>query len=367
MTRLAVAQMLESDGPGGAELLLVRLSVALRDRGLSVCPVGPARGVGWLSERLAEEGFPQRTFTLRRPIDWQCVRGMVDMLRAEHVDVIHSHEFTMAVYGAAVARMLGVPHVITMHGSATMTKALRRRVALRWAFRQSAAVVGVSDETTRQLGEALGLRDGVVRTVHNGVPAPVGDRARVRAELGAADDDILLLAVGSLVPRKGHAVLLDALAAMPSAVSRWRLVIAGQGVERPRLEEQVRALGLTHRVHLVGQRLDIADWYVGSDVFVMPSLWEGLPLALLEAMFAGSAIVASRTSGIPEAIDDGVEGLLLPPGDVAALSKVLARVICDGDVRAQLGAAARARAARQFSIARMADDYVALYREALGR
>jgi glycosyltransferase involved in cell wall biosynthesis len=227
--------------------------------------------------------------------------------------------------------------------------------------------VGVSEETTRQLREALGLRAGAVRTVHNGVPVPVGDRARVRAEIGVGDDDILLLAVGSLVPRKGHAVLLDALAAMPASVNRWRLVIAGQGVERPRLEEQVRALGLTDRVHLVGQRLDIADWYVGSDVFVMPSLWEGLPLALLEAMFAGSAIVASRTSGIPEAIDDRVEGLLLPPGDAGALSKALAAVLCDGDLRAQLGAAARARATRQFSIARMADDYVALYREALGR
>src|ERR1700684_139714 len=96
---LRIAQMLESDGPGGAETMLISLSEALRSRGHDVCPVGPAHGVGWLSARLGNAGFQRETFTIRRPIDWRCVRGLIQVLRARRIEVVHSHEFTMAVYG----------------------------------------------------------------------------------------------------------------------------------------------------------------------------------------------------------------------------------------------------------------------------
>ena len=116
------------------------------------------------------------------------------------------------------------------------------------------------------------------------------------------------------------------------------------------------------RVTLLGQRWDVYDLHAAADIFVMPSLWEGLPLALLEAMHAGTAIVASRTSGIPEAITDGVDGLLTPPGDEVALRDALVRLLPDASERARLGAAALARARSKFSLDRMTDEYEALYR-----
>ena len=362
---LRIAQMLESDGPGGAETVLVRLSSELRARGHTVLPVGPDRGIGWLGARLREEGFDPDTFSIRRPLDWRCLRGMIQLLGTRRVDVVHSHEFTMAVYGAAAARWLGVPHIITMHGSQYVMAKWRRRAALQLAFRSSAHVVGCSADTTAHLEREMGIAPGsLIRTVTNGVPFRAGDRHAVRRGLSAADDEILLFAAGNLIERKGHAVLIRALAALrpPASAVRWRLAIAGQGVELDRLRSLAAECGVGDRVHLLGQRGDIMDLQSAADVFVMPSLWEGLPLALLEAMHAGSAIVASRTSGIPEAITDGVEGILTPPGDADALAAALATVLTSSDLRARLGASARSRAHAQFSMERMTDEYEALYR-----
>ena len=143
--------MLESDGPGGAETVLIRLSEALRARGHTVFPVGPARGVGWAGARLRELGLEPDTFTIHRPLDWRCLRGVVQLLRERRVEVVHSHEFTMAVYGAAAARWLGIPHIISMHGSQYVTAKWRLRFALRLAFQSSAHVVGVSADTTAHL------------------------------------------------------------------------------------------------------------------------------------------------------------------------------------------------------------------------
>jgi glycosyltransferase involved in cell wall biosynthesis len=361
---MIIAQMLESDGPGGAEMVMLRLARSLRDRGHDVVPVGPDRGCGWLAEQFRADGFEPRTFSLRRPLDWRCLTGLVDTLRAARVEAVHSHEFTMGLYGAVAARWLGVPHVITMHGGQHVTAKWRRRESLRFAFRASTATVAVSVDTKRHLDSELGLAPGRVVVIPNGVPVPMGDSAAVRAEIGVADDTVLLLAVGSLVPRKGHAVLLRALAAVREAgiTVPWRLAIAGGGPEREALAALADELALSDWVHLLGHRDDVPSWQRAADIFVMPSLWEGLPLALLEAMYTGSAVIGSRTSGIPEAITDGVDGLLVPPGDVEALARALDRLLTDVTLRDSLGAAARARAERDFSLDRMTAEYEALYR-----
>jgi glycosyltransferase involved in cell wall biosynthesis len=364
---LTIAQMIESDEPGGAELVLVRLAAELRRRGHTVIPVGPAKGVGWLGERLREAGFEPRTFTLRRPVDWRCVRDHARMLRELRVDVIHSHEFTMSVYGTAASLLLQRPHVITMHGNETMTKVLRRRIALRWAFRNSHASVGCSRSTTETLEKDLGLRRGEIGVVLNGVPVPHGSPDSVRREIGCTEGEFLLFAAGTLVPRKGHMVLLQALRRLSEmgCVVPWRLAIAGWriGEEPARLDAFIAEHALGSKVHLLGQRNDIANWLAAADVFVMPSLWEGLPLAILEAMLARKAIVATATSGIPEAIVNDEHGLLVPPGDAEALAAALRRVLEDSSLRARLASAAFARAEREFTIEAMTDRYEHLYRQ----
>jgi starch synthase (maltosyl-transferring) len=359
---LRIAMMLESDGPGGAEYVLIQLSEELRRRGHTIIPVGPDKGLGWLDRVLREKGFETEQFSLRRAVDPKCLRGMVRMLRRTRVDLVHSHEFTMAVYGAAAARIIGIPYVITMHGAQTVMNVWRRRVALAWAFKGSRATVGVSDDTTTYMQQRLKLAPGVVTTVRNGIPVRPGSADGVRAELGVRPGDVLFVAVGNLVPRKGHRVLLQALQPLAGPdLPPWRLAIAGRGRQKEPLQQLANELGIADRVHLLGHRDDVPDLQAAADVFVMPSLWEGLPLAILEAMFAGKPVVASAISGIPEAITSGEHGLLVPAGDPGALSAALRELLTDPARRAAFGAAARRRAEAEFTIGHMTDAYERLY------
>jgi glycosyltransferase involved in cell wall biosynthesis len=366
---LRIGLWLESDGPGGAEFVVFRMAEELRRRGHHVVPMGPATGVGWLGAKFRDAGFAPRVFTIRRALDWACFRDLVTQIRQDRLDLVHSHEFTMAVYGAAAARAAGCPHVTTMHGNQTMTAALRRRIALRWAFRRSAATIAVSAETRRHLDAALGLSPGVVQVILNGVPGRPGDPIPIRRELGVGPNELLLVAVGNLDARKGHIFLLQALQQLRSAGLQvpWRVAIAGGrgGDQREALEAFAREHGFQDRLHLLTHREDVPNLLAAADVFAMPSLWEGLPLALLEAMLAGKAIVASRISGIPEAVTDEVEGLLCLPGDVASLAGAVGRLLSDSGLRTRLGATAVARARREFTVEAMVDAYERCYRAAL--
>jgi glycosyltransferase involved in cell wall biosynthesis len=361
--RLTIALMIESAIMGGAEMVVLRLAHELRNRGHTVHPVVPQGREGWLLDQFRDHGFVWETYDLRRPVDPSLPRRLADQLHGRGVNVMHSHEFVMAVYGAAAARRLGCPHVITMHGNQNMTRKWQRRVALRWAFRRSNATVAVSEDTRRHLNRELGLRSDLVKVVPNGVPVRPGDGQRIRQELHVEPTELLLAAVGNLIPRKGHALLLEALADLrdEGADRPWQLAIAGGGSERARLEGIIRDRRLEGRVHLLGTRTDVADLHAAADIFVMPSIWEGLPLAILESMFAGKAIVASDISGIPEAIAHEQNGLLTPPGDVVALKLALGRVMADDHLRGRLGRAALERAEREFTMGTMTDAYERLY------
>ncbi|NNF13904.1 MAG: glycosyltransferase family 4 protein [Gemmatimonadetes bacterium] len=358
--------MLETDGPGGAEVVVLNMGHELRDRGHAVVPVGPAHG--WLSQRFRESGFEPEPFSLRQTLDPFAVRDLADMMRRLEIDVVHSHEFTMAVYGTAACKLAGRPHVITMHGSQTMTRVLRRRFALRWAFRNSYATAAVSEATKVQVDHDLGIGADVIGLIRNGVPIPQGDPDPVRRELGVQDGEVLVLAVGNLDARKGHIFLLEALQRLSGqGVGPWRLAIAGGrgGPEKPRLEAFAAEHDMEDRFHILEYRNDIPNLLAAADILAMPSLWEGLPLAILEAMLAGTAIVASEASGIPEAIDSGEHGLLTAAGDSDALADALGKLIRDRAFRERLAHQAQERALKEFTVGAMTDAYEDLYRAAL--
>lgn len=345
-------------------MIMLQMSEELRRRGYGIVPVLPERGVGWLGERYRVAGFEPETFCIRRALDPGCLAEIVRVLRRRGVGLVHSHEFAMAVYGSVAARVLGIPHVVTMHGNEEMMNARRRRIALRLAFRWCRAVVGVSDHTTSHMEGALRLRPGTITTIPNGVPLSEGSREPVRREFHVGEGEALLLSVGSLIPRKAHDVLLRALTEVRRREPglAWRLLIAGQGPQRETLERLAHEGEISDRVHLLGYRSDVPDLLAAADIFVMPSLWEGLPLAILEAMRSGTTVIATATSGIPEAIRDGREGLLLDPGDEEGLATALRGLIKDPSRRESLARAAKRRAEAEFSIERMMDRYEGLYR-----
>jgi glycosyltransferase involved in cell wall biosynthesis len=281
------------------------------------------------------------------------------------VAVIHAHEFTFAFYGA----ITGLPLVITMHGGTGFAGALRRRVALGWAARRASSVVAVSDAAAAHLAQATALRTDRIAVVPNGVPVPGGSADAGRRALGLGQGQRLVLATGSLYRVKGHSVLLEAVARLRAEgkwPGDWIVAIAGRkGGEEAGLRLRATDPLLAPVVRILGHRDDVPDLLAAAELYAMPSLSEGMPLALLEAMHAGLAIVASRVGGMPEAVRHEREALLVPPSDPERLAEALERLLTDQDLRHRLGRAAKERARAKYSADVMTAAYETLYRRAI--
>jgi glycosyltransferase involved in cell wall biosynthesis len=358
---LRVAHLIECDGPGGAERIVAHLATGLQAGGAYNVAILPARGEGWLARQLAGSGVAVEYFHLARPVSPACARSLARVFRRHDITVAHSHEFSMAVYGSWASWLAGVHHVITMHGSRYYAGRLQRRIAMRAAVAASGATVAVSQGLAESMRRDLWLSHGRITTVANGVPH--GDPAplALRDYLHLDVDDTLLVAVGNLYPVKGHRHVLEAMALLASRHPRLHFAIAGRGDLAGPLREQANATGLGGRLHLLGLRADVAAVLSAADIVVHPSLSEGLPLALLEAMFAGRPIVASRVGEIGMALEGGSAGLLVEPGSPFALAAALERLLSDPAFARALGARARTRAYAEFDVRQMVSRYASMY------
>ena len=356
-----IALFIESDGPGGAERMVAQLAGELENGGCSAVAFLPADGEGWLGRELAAAGVAVEHVRLEHPFSLQLSRELAAALRRHRIDVVHSHEFTMAWCGAWAARRAGLPHLITMHGGRYYAQRFRRRLALRTAIAFSRQLVAVSDPLAAGLSRDLWVRRARIITIANGVRFTPAARSTLRAELALSDADRLAVAVGNLYPVKGHTHLLEALAQLRSTHPQLHVALAGRGKLAAALEARARDLGLGGRVHFLGLRQDVANVLAAADVFVLPSLSEGLPLALLEAMFASRPIVASDVGDVPVALAGGAAGLLVPPGDATALARAIDRLLTQPFEAQRLGSSAQARAAAEYGIERMVRRYAGLY------
>lgn len=358
-----IAHLIESDGPGGAERMVAQLASELQTAGCRCVVFLPADGEGWLADELAGTSVTIEPFRLERPVSAASARRLAASFRRHGVAVAHSHEFTMAIYSAWAARHAGVGHLITMHGGRYYAGRLRRRLALRVAFGFSHRVVAVSKTVAHRLSHDLWLPLSRIETIPNGVRfAPVA-RSTLRDELRLSRTDRLMLAVGNLYRVKGHVHLLEAIAQLRDDHPHLHAAIAGRGELAGMLAARARSLGVADRVHLLGLRRDVTNLLAAADLFVLPSLSEGLPLALLEAMFAGCPIIASDVGEIRVALRNGEAGILVPPGDAAELAAAIDRLLRNSDLARQLGARAARRAGTQYDLSRMMERYAAIYSE----
>jgi glycosyltransferase involved in cell wall biosynthesis len=248
-----------------------------------------------------------------------------------------------------------------MHGSRYYAGRLQRRLAMRMAVAAAGQLVAVSQQLASHLSVDLGIGASRVTVVANGVRSQQVSDSSLRAELGLTREDQLLLAVGNLYPVKGHRVLLAALALLRSRYPDVHLALAGRGELADELQALARREGLAERVHFLGLRSDIPNLLAGADIFVMPSLAEGLPLALLEAMFAGRPIVATSVGEVPTALGDGAAGLLVAPGDPAAFAAGLDRLLSNPREAERLGQEAARRAAAVYDVSHMVTHYARIY------
>jgi glycosyltransferase involved in cell wall biosynthesis len=358
---LRLAHLIESDGPGGAERMVASLAGALQAAGAENVVIAPASGEGWLARELEGSGVQTDLYRLERPVSPAFARWLTDALRRHRVVLAHSHEFTMAVYGAWAAQRAGVPHLITMHGSRYYAGRWRRRIAMQLASRFAGATVAVSQSLAAHLRRDLGLPPSRVTIIPNGARLAAVAQSSLRNELGLRNGEQLAVAVGNLYPVKGHAHLVEALGLLAQRFPRLHVAIAGRGELEAPLRARAQALHVSERLHLLGLRADVGNVLAGADLFVHPSLSEGLPLAIIEAMLAERPIVATAVGEVPTALEDGRAGTLVPAGNAQALADALAELLADPAAAQRFGAAAAARAAREYTLTRMVERYAALY------
>ncbi|HUC40231.1 MAG TPA: glycosyltransferase, partial [Gemmatimonadales bacterium] len=327
-----IAHLIETDGPGGAERMLASLANEQQTSGHPGIAFVPARIEGWLESELRGFGVPIEYVPLQKPFSRAFAHELAAAFRRHRVALAHSHEFTMAFYGAWASRLAGVPHVITMHGSRYYAQRWRRRLAMRWAVGLSAAVTAVSHNLAESMRKDLWLRRGRVSVVPNGIRRRHAAANGIRRELGVGPEDRLVLSVGNLYPVKGHADLVTAVSYLAPRYPALHLAIAGRGELADTLNREANARRIADRVHLLGLRNDVAELLASADAFVLPSRSEGLPLALLEAMFAGLPIVATRVGEVPAALANGSAGLLVEPARPDELATAIERILTDAEL-----------------------------------
>jgi glycosyltransferase involved in cell wall biosynthesis len=291
------------------------------------------------------------------------------VLRRPRPDVVHVTLPwpTQGLALLAAAALLGLPTMVAFQLVPDgLVVSNRWRLVYRLIRRRRQRWIAVSDHGRRLIGTLYGVDRNSIGLIHNGARAspardmgsPEEARRSVRAELGLSTRALVLLSVGRLDSQKGHADLVHAFAALRAQRGDVRLLIAGEGAERERLDQLVVRLRLGQDVRLLGYRFDAARLMNAADIFVFPSHFEGTPFALLEAMTHGLPVVAAQFGGADEIVEDGGSGVLVPIGNVQALAVAILGLLGDPERLARLGAAGQQRA-RAFTEATMIDETLA--------
>ena len=358
--------VLSSYGVGGQERIALDLAIGQRARGHRVAVVSLAPPPdGAMVDEFAAAGIATERIAKHKPgIDLALVPRLARTLRTLAADVVHTHNPLPLIYGAPAARLARAAAIHTKHGVNPGGRG--QRMLRRTAARLVHAFVAVSSTTADQARSQHDVALAKLHVIPNGIrldryaPDPEA-RAAARVELGLGDAWVVGT-VGRLDAYKNQALLVRALA--PLLSSRLRLVIVGDGDNRPEVEAAIAALPDPRWVVLTGRRMDVPRLIHAFDVFALSSKSEGLPLVVPEAMAAALPIVTTNVGGLPGVVDDGETGLVVPV-DETALFTALSTLASDPARARAMGERAREVALERYSHDRMVDQYLALYAQAL--
>ena len=370
MTLLRIAHVLPSFEIGGQERVALDVARAHRAAGHRVLACTFLRGgEGPLAPAFREAGVETRLVPKGPRLDPLLPVRFAALFAREGIDVVHTHNPLALVYGAPAGRLAGAVVVHTKHGENREEQG--RRLVLRRAVASLAdAFVAVSAATAEAARATRDVAEGKLRVIPNGIDVARfspgrGARAAVRAELGIPGDAWVVGTVGRIAPGKNQALLVRVLAGSlgPGA----RLLVVGDGPDAGALREAAAAAGVARWTHVTGARADVPRLLEALDVFALPSLSEGLPLVVLEAMATALPVVASAVGGLPVVVAEGETGHLVPPGDAAALGARLAALAAEPGRARALGACGREVVVARYSLERMSAAYLELYDELLRR
>jgi L-malate glycosyltransferase len=351
---------------GGAEIHVIDLIQGLAAKGCSVVFVtgkadeGSSNGLrNVVAEHL------ELPFHTINPFDKITTYRRLAEIVAEHqIDIIHAHHRTAGYFAELLCRRKHIPYVITVHGpwhSAPFKKSHGK------LFRR---FIAVSDFLKQFLITRFQVPPEHIRTIHNGVDPSRFDgmahagAARFRSAFRVEGDEIVLSQIGRISKVKGSFDLLNALKLLPPDLA-YRCLIVGEGKERARLERLAESLGLSQKVTFCGYQANIPVVLAATDVMLLPSYREGLPLSIIEAMLSNVPVIAANTAGVPEIITDGKDGLLFQAGDIPTLARLIRLTVCDESLRRQLAQAGHRTAIDRFLVNSMVDETEAYYQRIL--
>jgi len=384
-----VVHVIESLGPGGAErLLYTNLKHFDPERVRSTVITVYPHNTHWV-EPVKELGVPVVSLDCRSTRDIpKGVSRLRAWLRANQPDLVHSHLWAANVISRIAGRMTGVPVVSSVHNpdhepqawsdGADVSLITRHAVKAldRWTAKfGSSRMVAVSDYVRKSAGRDLHFPLQSIDLVYNPfdvdlMKAPVKDRGELLRELGLPVESQILLNVARVSPQKG---LLYAVRALPEILKQYpqvHLLSVGATTD-PRwtseLKREAESLGVADHFHMLGAQANVVDFLRACDIFVFPSLYEGLGIALIEAMAAGCVCVATNTGPIPEVVQDGKDGVLVPSADAEALARAICDLLGDPTRRSQLGTAAKQTAFSKFQPKEQAERLTRVYESVIHR
>ena len=358
-----VLNLIDTGGPGGAETVFLQVASALdagRFRSFAV-----VSREGWLSQRLQERGVTAEIVPAAGSVNVRYLRALLALTRRHKIDLILAHLYGSAVYASLTGLIAGIPVVSVLHGQSDIAPG-GRLAALKAAIvrRGSRRIVFVSDKLREELATQLRLRDSSCVVIPNGVDTEhfrPGQDHSIRRSLGLAEDTVLVGAIGNVRAPKAYDVLLAAADILLRRSLHVHFVIAGElsGTLGEQLLEQRRRLGIESRTTFLGLRADIPNVLHNLDIFALSSRTEGFSIACVEAMACGVPVVATRSGG-PQQILDDATGILVAPDSPEELANAIQLLVQSPARRRALAAAGPARVREHFSLRRMLGAYEAL-------
>jgi glycosyltransferase involved in cell wall biosynthesis len=367
ITRLTF--MIGTLGIGGAERFLMELVRRIPRERYAVQVVCIARRGPW-GERLSAEGFDVVELGKRTGLDFFILARLVRQLRRFRPHLVNTHLWTADLWGRLAALLARTPVVVVTEQNVDVWKRPVHEAIDALLGRGTDAVICVSREV-ESFYRSKGVPAEKLHVIPNAIDISAFDGPLVgslRAEVAAAPDDFLFLSAARLHPQKAQDILLDATRRLADAGHRrFRLLLAGEGSLREPLEARMRELGIAEWVRFLGVRHDLVELLRQADAFVLPSLYEGLPLAILEAMAARLPVIATRVGGCPEVVIDGQSGRLVAPGNADQLAEAMVALMASPARARAMGLEGRRIVEAEYRIERSAARTLALFADCLAR
>ena len=362
-----ILQLISSEGYYGTENMLLQLSGSLRELSCNIT-AGVFENLHRpnleVAEQIRRQGIPVEVIRCRGRLDWDPVRRIRACIEARRIDVVHTHGYKANFYAYAAIRPLGLPLVATCHNWPGKTIPL---LLYYWLdhiiLKRFDRVAVVSNDVAQSLRRA-GIAPEKISLIENGIDVSTFKGCEALCEqISKPPLTMRIAVVGRLAPEKGIQFFLRAAREVLLTHPDTEFLLVGDGPQRAELESLARRLQIEKQVIFTGARSDMPRVYASMDVFVLPSLNEGMPLALLEAMAAGKAVVATRVGAIPNLITSEHTGLMIEPRDVPALRDSILRLMRDPELRRRLGRTAQNTVKERYSAEAMASSYYRMYRE----